>query len=455
MSLTEFHVGLDDIDDPSGRCTTHFTSLLVELLSKQSVEWLDYPNLIRLNPGIPFRTRGNGAVALRFKAQSDTISKLIPLIEQMIRDYADETYPNTNPGFVVITGKVSEEIRKFSKQALWRTIPIKLAQRIIERYNITHFTLGNGRGLVGALSAIGNTLDKDYTYEYLAYRRMDQSGKRGVSVESVIEMDHIMGDRVFSNLDDTNRIMIEPHGPDPVLYGIRGETAKDVIEAASLVESTQSVERWVVFRTNQATGEHLSNQVKISDLRPYMAAVVKGYVDQPPQIFEGGFVVFGIKDESSRIDCAAYEPTRQFRDIAANLHKDDEVKVHASVRPKSRTHGLTLNLEGLGILHLAPDIQLQNPPCPTCLKRLKSAGTGKGFKCAKCGFRDPDGKKIENQVERKISTGLFLPPLSAQRHLTRPQSRMNMNNTGTPVDLVDIWHIRFPKPRHSRTSSPG
>ena len=131
MNLTEFHIGLDDIDDPSGRCTTHFASLLVELLSKQSVEWLDYPNLIRLNPGIPFRTRGNGAVALRFKAQSDTISKLIPLIEQMIRDYADETYPNTNPGFVVITGKVSEEIRKFSRFALWRTIPIKLAQRIV------------------------------------------------------------------------------------------------------------------------------------------------------------------------------------------------------------------------------------------------------------------------------------------------------------------------------------
>lgn len=440
MSLTEFHIGLDDIDDPSGGCTTHFASLLVELLSKKSVEWLDYPNLIRLNPGIPFRTRGNGAIALRFKAQSDTISELIPLIEQMIQDYADETYPNTNPGLVAITGKVSEEIQKFSRLALWRTIPIKLAQRIVERYKLTHFALGNSRGLVGALAAVGNTLDKDYTYEYLAYRKMEQSGKRGVNVESVIEMNRIMGNRVFSNLDDENRIMIEPHGPDPVLYGIRGESAKDVIEAASLVKSTQSVERWMIFRTNQATGEHLSYQVRIKDLRPYMAAVIRGYVDQSPRIFEGGFVVFGIKDDTSRIDCAVYEPTRQFRDIAANLHKDDEVKVHASVRPKSRTHGLTLNLEGLEILYLAPDIQLQNPICPTCMKRLKSAGTGKGFKCAKCGHRDPEGKKVENQLERRISTGLFLPPLRAQRHLTRPFSRLNMNNTGNPVDLVRIWH---------------
>ncbi|MBE0526156.1 MAG: tRNA(Ile2) 2-agmatinylcytidine synthetase, partial [Candidatus Thorarchaeota archaeon] len=124
MNSTEFHVGLDDIDDPGGRCTTHFASLLVELLSNLSVEWLDYPNLIRLNPGIPFRTRGNGAVALRFKSNSDTISKTLPNIEQMIHDYIDDTYPNTNPGLVVIEGAISEEIRKFSQQALWRMIPI-------------------------------------------------------------------------------------------------------------------------------------------------------------------------------------------------------------------------------------------------------------------------------------------------------------------------------------------
>jgi len=441
MNGTEFHIGLDDIDDPGGRCTTHFASLVVELLSRHSVEWLDYPNLIRLNPGIPFRTRGNGAVALRFKSDSETISTTLPLIEQMIHDYIDETYPNTNPGFVIVENPISTDIQTLSKQALWRTIPIRFVQRLIKRDNLTHFSLGNGRGLVGALSAIGNTLKDDYTFEYLAYRRIDESSvKREVDPESVIEMDRIMGNRVFSNLDDKNRILIEPHGPDPVLYGIRGENASAVIEAATHVKSVQNVERWMVFRTNQATGEHLTNQVRIQDLRPYMAAIVRGHVDKSPRIHEGGFTVFGIKDDTSHIDCAVYEPTRQFRNTVNMLLIGDEVKVHASVRPKSRTHGLTLNLEGLEILHLSPIIKTESPLCPECKKRMKSAGTRKGFKCVNCGYKDPEGTKIETRIERKIDLGLYLPPLSAQRHLTRPLSRIKKNNSGKSFDMVRKWH---------------
>jgi len=442
MNSKEVHIGLDDIDDPNGRCTTHFASLLVELLSAHSVTWIDYPNLIRLNPGIPFRTRGNGAVALRFSSEPNTIRGLMPRIDRMIQDYVDETYPNTNPGVVLVSGPPPEPLRIFSQQALWRTIPIALAQRIIDRFEYPHLALGNGRGLVGALSAIGNPLENDHTYEYLAYRSMEESElARGVDVESVIKMDRVLGNRVFSNIDDKNRILIEPHGPDPVIYGIRGESAEAVIEAASLVKSAQDTERWMVFRTNQATGEHLTHQVRISDLRPYMAAVVEGRVDAVPQIFEGGFVVFGIKDKTGRIDCAAYEPTRQFRDIISNLHIGDEVRVHASVRPKSRTHGRTLNLEGIEIIKLASTITLQNPLCPNCKKRMKSAGKEKGFKCVSCGHRERDAVKTEVEIERSLSLGHYLPPLSAQRHLTRPLSRLTLNNSGHSFEPKGKWHI--------------
>jgi tRNA(Ile2)-agmatinylcytidine synthase len=442
MNNEEFHIGLDDIDDPNGRCTTHFTSLLVELLSTHSVTWIDYPNLIRLNPGIPFRTRGNGAVALRFKSESGTVEGLMPQIERMIQNYVDETYPNTNPGVAVVSGPVPETLHAFSQQALWRTIPIALAQRIINRFEYPHFVFGNGRGLVGALSAVGNMLRTDHTYEYLAYRSLDESDlARNVDVESVIKMDRALGNRVFSNIDDKKRILIEPHGPDPVIYGIRGESADAVIEAAALVKCAQDIERWMVFRTNQATGEHLTHQVRISDLRPYMAAVVQGRVDTPPQIFEGGFVVFSIKDETGMVDCVAYEPTRHFRDIISDLHVGDQVRVHASVRPKSRTHGRTLNLEGIEIIELAPITKSQNPLCHNCRKRMKSAGAGKGFKCVNCGHRERDGVKTEVEIERSLSLGLHLPPLSAQRHLTRPLSRLNLDNSGHSNEPKGKWHV--------------
>ncbi|TFG32619.1 DUF1743 domain-containing protein [Candidatus Thorarchaeota archaeon] len=441
MSRESIHLGFDDIDSPRGGCTTHFASLLVQQLSGFPIEWQDYPNLIRLNPGIPFRTRGNGAVALRFNTPTSIIEDIMTRIKEMVHEYVDETYSNTNPGVVLIKRRIPEEIKQFSNHALWKMIPIDLAKRLIAQFDFIHYTSGNGRGLIGAMAAIGNTLDNDHTYEYIAYRGLDESDKsRGVDIQSVIKMNTEMGERVFSNLGTSNRLLIEPHGPDPVLYGIRGETPQDVIAAAKYVKSKQNKDRWMVFRTNQATGEHLTYSVKIADIRPYMATIVKGFVRTRPKMIEGGHVIFSITDETSMVDCAAYEPTGNFRNIVMDLRKGDEVCVHASVRPKSRTHGLTLNIEGLEIVKLADDVLLLNPICPHCLKRMKSDGKNKGYKCVNCGFRDSNATKIETQVERKVSTGLYLPPLRAQRHLTRPESRLNKYNKGVPEVLADIWH---------------
>ncbi len=60
------HIGLDDTDSTKGGCTTYLAALLVEELGKFHVEFTDYPGLIRLNPNVPWKTRGNGALCLRF-----------------------------------------------------------------------------------------------------------------------------------------------------------------------------------------------------------------------------------------------------------------------------------------------------------------------------------------------------------------------------------------------------
>jgi tRNA(Ile2)-agmatinylcytidine synthase len=442
MSKKLVQIGMDDIDSPEGGCTTHFASLVTERLGEWSVEWTDYPNLIRLNPGIPYRTRGNGAVALRFLIEDHHIDSLAPMVEELVNEYVDAEYPNTNPGVVFLEGAVPKQVEDLSRFALWRVVPIKLAQRVVKSCNITHYTSGNERGLIGALSSVANMLNEDHTYEYVAYRSLkDGGGMRGVDVESVRSMDQNMGNRVFSNVDpSTNRILIEPHGPDPVLFGVRGESAEDVIEAGGQIISRQKVDRWMVFRSNQATGEHLKHSVTTKNLRPYMAAVISGIVTAKPRMIEGGHTIFAIADDNGEVDCAAYEPSGEFRENVMKLVTGDLIKLHVGVRPASRTHGLTLNIEGLEVVELTKVSEFVNPQCPECGKRMKSAGRGQGYKCIKCGRKDAEITKIETPLERELRTGLYLPPTRAQRHLTRPFSRISSKNSGVPKDLATKWH---------------
>jgi tRNA(Ile2)-agmatinylcytidine synthase len=434
-------LGMDDIDSPAGGCTTHFASLLVEQLEPVVEKWADYPHLIRLNPNIPFRTRGNGCVALRFSADSRETDELLPKIENRIKEYSDLDYPNTNPGVTLIKGQVPDSIRTFSHTTVWRVVPITLAQRLISNHVIEHREFGNGRGLVGALAALGHGLEGDHTYEFLAYRSAVNKGqRRGVLKESVMAMDQLMGEDTFSNIDNTSdKILIEPQGPDPVLYGIRGESPNAVARAASMVKSIQKSERHMIFRTNQGTGEHLSHTVPISMLRPYMSASVNCEVVTKPKIIEGGHVILRVSDTGAQIDCAAYEPTGDFRWTVTRLIGGDRIALHVGVRPKSRTHGMTLNIEGMEIVRLADDIRYSNPICRRCGHRMKSAGMNKGFRCVNCGTKDADAKKTVSYRPRGIKIGLYLPRPSAQRHLTRPTSRISRVNL-TPYGLIANWH---------------
>ncbi len=443
MSKKLIQIGMDDIDSPDGGCTTHFASILVEKFDEMDVQWTDYPNLIRLNPGIPYRTRGNGAVALRFETDQYGIESIIPMIERQLHDYVEQDHQNTNPGVVILEGDIPSQVLGFSQLALWRIVPIALAKRIIQTFNITHCTSGNGRGLIGALAAVGNNLQEDHTYEYIGYRALeDCHDQRGVDIDSVLKMDNDFRDCVFSNVDTiSGRVIIEPHGPDPVLFGVRGESAECVIEAGKRVRTKQLVDRWMVFRSNQGTGEHLKHRVEIEHLRPYMAAVVTGIISSKPKTIEGGHVIFRIADGKKwSIDCAAYEPSGEFREVVLKLVIGDSINVHASVRPPSRTHGLTLNLEGLEVKELAKASKTSNPICPECGKRMKSAGRMKGYKCVKCGYRNLELQKIVTPLSRELHLGLYLPPERAQRHLTKPLVRARRNNLGCSGTPVTIWH---------------
>src|SRR2546427_7994220 len=57
-------IGVDDTDSLSGMCTTFLATEIVRDLT-QDLDLIGYPRLVRLNPNIPWKTRGNGAVCIR------------------------------------------------------------------------------------------------------------------------------------------------------------------------------------------------------------------------------------------------------------------------------------------------------------------------------------------------------------------------------------------------------
>src|SRR5213593_4918130 len=56
-------IGVDDTDSLRGMCTTFLAAELVRDLTRD-FDLVGYPRLVRLNPNIPWKTRGNAAVCL-------------------------------------------------------------------------------------------------------------------------------------------------------------------------------------------------------------------------------------------------------------------------------------------------------------------------------------------------------------------------------------------------------
>ncbi|HTX60782.1 MAG TPA: tRNA(Ile)(2)-agmatinylcytidine synthase, partial [Methanobacterium sp.] len=274
------------------------------------------------------------------------------------------------------------------------------------------------RGIIGALAAIGCPLE-DCTYELLAYRIPTNYGtKRRIKYESVRKMDQKTYPCTFDNLDkEENYIAIEPHTPCPILYGIRGESEKCVREAHGMIELCEPVERTEVFLTNQHTDQHLIEANHISDMEKFKCYIVEGQVIENPHVIEGGHIILPLIDESGTVECAAYEPTKGFRETFKNLRKGDHIRAYGGIGEKG-----TLNVEKFELIEPSKDYKAVNPICE-CGRRMKSAGKNKGFKCVKCGRKIRNEEKVLVEIERNIEKGFYEVPPSARRHLSKPLVR--------------------------------
>ncbi len=426
------YIGIDDTDSRRGMCTTYLVKVLVEKLKDLGVDLIGPPRLVRLNPNIPWKTRGNGAVCIRvgkgygekkvvgeiegekiyaFRYGKDVnidLNDIIPLL----KNYFVLEDSTTNPG--IVTSK-----RKLPEWLYWKAVrdvvDIALVERLLEENDAKFFKFKNGRGIIGASAAIAWRAKK-FTYELLTYLPENKwEEERYIDKNSVIDMDK-KTKYTFDNYDyENNYIAISPHSKTPVLFGIRGLHPEELIRAKDMVKSTP-YNAWFIFLTNQGTDEHLVKR-KIKNVKPYQNVILRGKIVEEARRIEGGHTIFKIEDSTGKIDCAAYEPTKNFRNIIEKLRVGDEVEVYGSVRDEPRT----INIEKIRIRRLAEvKVKVANPRCPKCGRRMESIGKGKGYRCRRCGIKLPEEAAEFKILEREIKEGWYEVPVIARRHLSMP-----------------------------------
>ncbi len=444
MALPEFFLGLDSTDSRRGGCTTHVAALSTDTILESGGEFLDYPHLVRLNPDVPFKTRGNGAVGLHFRLNESSMPVLFESIVEIISREADLGQINSDPGLVILRGPVPSKLRSFANRCLHEVVSLKEAEDLLGDFALYAKRWKLGRGLIGALAAIGLDLPRDYIFELVAYRHPRNYGKpRRVNPASIASMDKATKPKTLNNLDyESRRILITPHGPDPVLLGIRGESPEVLLSALEMLQVDEEIERYVIFRSNECTDSHLTPINAIAQLKPHTPATLQGIIASQPRIFRGGHVFVDMVDDTGVVTLAAYEPTGRFREAVLSLIPDDVVAAAGGVKSDPTGGGLTLNLESLTPVKLVR-ARGGNPSCPACGNRMESLGRGKGYRCRRCRRREGSLARKSYVLERTLVEGVkYQPPPSAHRHLTRPLSRVPLEKRRAAPMIAD-WYSRY------------
>ncbi len=431
-------IGIDDTDSTQGGCTTYLAAEALFLLT-QTYDLIGYPRLVRLNPTVPWKTRGNAALCFQLghgnqetmligamrhqdiKCCSQLIADLsseekdhaFGILSDLVSQTAQISDSNTNPGLIMTPFQPPNTIYKKSVQEI---SSLEHINDFLSRPQTKTFTLNNGRGLIGATSACAWIPD-DYTYEYICYRKADYMGtQRTINDDTVKELDKLYPS-TFDNYDFKNKHnRIAPNTPCPILYGIRGEDPHDLIKAADHVES-ESPLGWIIYQSNQATDDQFI-RTTIKDITANRSVITLGKINSTPKTAQGGHVFVSLKDDTGTIDCAAYEPTKEFRTIIRALREGDIVEVYGAFREEPSC----INLEKIHVLHLEDVFEkTENPVCSSCGKHMKSKGKNQGFYCINCGTKsnDADYKK----QPRLISPGFYEVPVCARRHLSKPLKR--------------------------------
>lgn len=426
-------VGIDDTDGPNSGCTTFALSEVIATAHSCGLDLIGEPRLVRLNPNIPFKTRGNAALAARFgrgyggrrrqggiggtpiwsyargASPSPAVrAEFLDRAWQTVRASSSLGTPGTDPAMVATDRPLDPATYR---EAVSRLIPLDVVERRLADAQATVRVVSSRQGLVGAVAAISWPARR-VTWELIAYRLPDAVGRpRRIDPESVRRAQRSHPSLFLCHDARTRRLLVAPHTSCPILFGLRS-TQREVLPPAMREVESETVDRWLIFRTNQGTGDHLVRR-GIAELRPFDAARIAGIVAVPPETVRGGHVRFAIQDETlARLDCIAFEPTKTLPRVARSLCVGDRIEVWGG-----RALDPTFRLEGLRLVSArARRGPARAPLCPACGSAMRSLGATRGYRCRGCGCRvPPEGARWP--LTSEFAPGTYHPTPSARRHL--------------------------------------
>ncbi|MEM1626201.1 MAG: tRNA(Ile)(2)-agmatinylcytidine synthase [Sulfolobaceae archaeon] len=403
-------IGIDDHDSPEGGCTTHFATLLIEKFKKiTNLKIIDLPYLIRLNPNVPWKTRGNGAVTVKIETER-SIEEILDIVWNESVDYVEKVSRgfkyDRKPGVVVIPYSEREQFFQFYIKALSDIITNSTIKDIISKFNVKY---RGSRGVIGSLAAIG--FKGNITYEIIYYRKYENIGKdRKININNLLNFDRKYFPITFANYDYIKGIpLITPKGNDPVLFGIR-VTNLGIIDPDEIRKiAEEEVDKIMIFKTNQGTDAHL---VKPGE-KPYQTFYGVVTVKEV-KVLEGGDVLISTNEG---MDIIVFKETGELNIGVRELERDDVIKVIGAVKPSFYDNNVIIEAERIEILKLVPKYNIRNPKCPYCGSSSESLGKNKGFRCKRCNRKFYKEKEME-EVARSISVGVY--QTRYYRHLTRP-----------------------------------
>jgi len=409
-------IGLDDTDSRErGMCTTYVAATLAERIEAVGGT-VDRRLLVRLNPGVEHKTRGNAALAVRTDLDPE---RALELAREHL-DLAETGDPRTNPGVVVAPGdpgRVPDAVAAFARAAVRDYHDVDDAVALADRAGYETAHAGNGRGRIGALAAVGAwAAFDDWTYECISYRERDRWGTdREVDRESVFAAADAAYPDAWDTVDRAEGYPVcVPRTPCPILHGIRGDDPETVRSVADAVDGEPVASR-ALFVTNQGTDAHLRRVDGFGDAAEGGAYRIDAEVVDPPETREGGHVFATLRsDDGETAAVAAFEPTKRFRDRVRALRPGDRLTVCGELSDG------TLKLEKFAVRELVRT-EPATPECPECGRSMGSAGADQGYRCRDCGT-NADGK-VDVPVDRDLERGWYEVPPCARRHVARPLVR--------------------------------